>query len=331
MTTEAPGITAYHVRAVLDGVAGADVAALLLSAGIDPAVLADEGPPAVPTERFTRLVRAVWEHLDDELMGQWPVPSRRGTFATMGLLAVHCVDLQTALTRGCAFYNLFPGGPRFRLTTAGAVTRLELEPGPGVFLTESLLMIWHRLAGWLTRAPVRPLAVELAYPAPEHRGEYAQMFGAPAVFDRLCSALVLDSAVLSSKVQRDERALAGFLRNSPADLLARREHGTSFAAAVRRIVDEDLAAAGVLPSLPHVAARMNYSPASLRRRLAAAHTSYSAVCDELRRELAVASITDGRESLDELAARLGFSEASALHRAFRRWTGHTPGSYLGPS
>ncbi|MGZ4555494.1 MAG: hypothetical protein ACXVXZ_07060 [Mycobacteriaceae bacterium] len=28
---------------------------------------------------------------------------------------------------------------------------------------------------------------------------------------------------------------------------------------------------------------------------------------------------------------MGFSSASALHRAFRRWTGHTPGSYLGTS
>jgi len=318
----ASGLGAHHVRAALQAVPAAEIPALLRGAGIDP-----ELPAPVSTEQFTRLVRAVWELLDDELMGQWPVPSRRGTFATMGLLAVHCSDLQTALTRSVAFYNLFPGGLRFRLTHCGELTRLELEPGPGVFLTESLLMIWHRFAGWLIRAPLRPQAVELGYPAPEHQAEYAQLFGAPAVFERPRSALVLPRFALQASVQRDERALAAFLRNSPADLLARREHGTSFTATVRRVVEEDLAAAGTLPPLPKVAARLSYSPASLRRHLAAERRSYSAVCDELRHDLAVASIIDGRESLDELAARLGFSEASALHRAFRRWTGHTPGAY----
>lgn len=321
-------ISAHHVWAAVEGVPASAVPELLRTVGLDPFALHDERLASVSTEQFTRLVRAVWELLDDELMGQWPVPSRRGSFATMGLLAVHCPDLRTALTRGCGFYNLFPGGPRFRLSVEGEHTRLELEPGPGVFLTESLLMIWHRFAGWLSRAPLLPIVVELAYPAPVHSAEYAALFGAPAVFEQGCSALVFDSSALSASVQRDERALAGFLRSAPADLLARREHGTSVASAVRRLIEEDLAAAGVLPSLTRVATRMSYSPSSLRRRLAAEQHSYRAICDDLRRELAVASVSDGRESLDELAARLGFSEASALHRAFRRWTGLTPGSYV---
>ncbi|MEO9223151.1 MAG: AraC family transcriptional regulator [Mycobacteriaceae bacterium] len=317
-----PRIGAHHIHAVLAGVPADAVDGLLRDAGVAP------GGGTSP-EQFTRLVRAVWELLDDELMGQWPVPSRRGTFATMGLLAVHSPDLHTALSRALGFYNLFPGGPRFRLLDTGEdVFRLELEPGPGLFLTESLLLIWHRFASWLIRAPLRPVAVELAYGAPEHHAEYPLIFGAPAVFDQSCSALVLPRSALQASVQRDERALAAFLRNSPADLLARREHGTSFASAVRRVVEDELTAAGSLPSLPRAANRLSFSPATLRRYLAAESTSYTAVCDALRRDLAMAGLTDGRESLSELAARLGFSETSALHRAFRRWTGHSPRSYL---
>jgi AraC-like DNA-binding protein len=41
----------------------------------------------------------------------------------------------------------------------------------------------------------------------------------------------------------------------------------------------------------------------------------------------VAALREGRVPIEELAARLGFSEPSAFHRAFRRWTGGTPGSY----
>ena len=49
--------------------------------------------------------------------------------------------------------------------------------------------------------------------------------------------------------------------------------------------------------------------------------------DEIRRDLAIESLSLGEESVSELATRLGFSEPSAFHRAFRRWTGQAPGVY----
>ncbi|MEH6379787.1 AraC family transcriptional regulator, partial [Streptomyces sp. KLMMK] len=56
-------------------------------------------------------------------------------------------------------------------------------------------------------------------------------------------------------------------------------------------------------------------------------TSYRRLRDQVLREAAVAGLAEGREPIAELAARLGFSEDTAFHRAFRRWTGTTPGAY----
>ena len=84
------------------------------------------------------------------------------------------------------------------------------------------------------------------------------------------------------------------------------------------MVEEELGAAGVLPTLPRATASLSFSPASLRRHLAAEGSSYTAVCDELRRALALAAVTDDRESLDELAGRLGFSEAGGAKRSPNR-------------
>ena len=48
---------------------------------------------------------------------------------------------------------------------------------------------------------------------------------------------------------------------------------------------------------------------------------------DLMRDTAINSLVIGKESIDELSARLGFSEPSAFRRAFKRWTGDTPSSY----
>ena len=49
--------------------------------------------------------------------------------------------------------------------------------------------------------------------------------------------------------------------------------------------------------------------------------------DELRRDMAINHLSDGNESVAEIAAALGFAETSAFHRAFKQWTGVSPGDY----
>ena len=44
----------------------------------------------------------------------------------------------------------------------------------------------------------------------------------------------------------------------------------------------------------------------------------------LRRELAARHLSERRLAISEIAFLLGFSEPSAFHRAFKRWTGHAP-------
>ena len=49
--------------------------------------------------------------------------------------------------------------------------------------------------------------------------------------------------------------------------------------------------------------------------------------DALRRDVAIERLTRGSEPLISIASDLGFSTVAAFHRAFRRWTGGTPGDY----
>ncbi|MET0532513.1 MAG: helix-turn-helix transcriptional regulator [Microvirga sp.] len=60
------------------------------------------------------------------------------------------------------------------------------------------------------------------------------------------------------------------------------------------------------------------------RRLKSRGISYKALANEIRFEVACRLLQDTEMSLSQIAAALGYSEASAFTRAFRRWSGRTP-------
>ncbi|MFD0327664.1 helix-turn-helix domain-containing protein [Streptacidiphilus monticola] len=200
--------------------------------------------------------------------------------------------------------------------------RPRRRAGPGPFRRRDAHGDRAPLLGLADPPSDRAAAAEFAYPVPAHALEYDLLFGAPCRFDAERTALVLDRALLDEPVVQDAEGLERFLRAAPADLLARTDFGNTTAARVRRIIGRGLP--GALPGTDEVAAALSVSPQTLRRRLAAEGTSFQEVRDQLRRDHAVAALASGRVPIEELSRRLGFSEPSAFHRAFRRWTGSTP-------
>lgn len=77
-------------------------------------------------------------------------------------------------------------------------------------------------------------------------------------------------------------------------------------------------------ALPDVARRLHVSTRTLKRRLAAAGTTFSALLDDERRQRALLLLEDRALSIGEIAARLGYTELPNFTRAFKRWTGATP-------
>ncbi|MFI8512164.1 AraC family transcriptional regulator [Streptomyces sp. NPDC085460] len=350
-----------HVRAVLLGARrrGADTAALLGRSGLPAGLLAEpladagagvgaevgadfdaDGAGRVPARAFGRLVRRVWAALDDELIGFGGAPTRVGTFAMMGHVVVHgSRDLREAMHRAGTFYSLFPGGPSFRLVEpAGPAgerggpdeARLEFDVSeyddPLHFGAEATVLVAHRFAGWLVRRRIGLRRVEFAHPEPRHAAEYAPLFGAPCVFGTGRTTAVFDRADLDEPVLRDAEALADFLRRAPDDVLGCAEWGSTTTGRVRHLIGRALPA-GPVPTPEELAERLSVSPQTLRRRLAAEGTTYQRLRDQVRRDHALAELSAGRVSIERLSRRLGFSEPSAFHRAFRRWTGETPRAY----
>jgi AraC-like DNA-binding protein len=100
--------------------------------------------------------------------------------------------------------------------------------------------------------------------------------------------------------------------------------GGRFSGHVRRLIAED---DDNFRSLEQLAAHLDLSPRTLRRRLAADGVSFSALVDEGRRDKALRLLRSSRLPIERIARQLGYTSASTFVRAFHRWTGKTPVQY----
>ncbi|HUQ02231.1 MAG TPA: AraC family transcriptional regulator ligand-binding domain-containing protein [Kofleriaceae bacterium] len=95
---------------------------------------------------------------------------------------------------------------------------------------------------------------------------------------------------------------------------------------VKRALAAD-AGDGGFRSVEEVARTLHVSTRTLKRKLAALGTSYTAILDETRRQRALLLLEDRGLPLAEIAGRLGYTELPNFTRAFRKWTGTTPAAY----
>ena len=72
---------------------------------------------------------------------------------------------------------------------------------------------------------------------------------------------------------------------------------------------------------------IHFSVRTLARKLQAEGTSFQAIKDELRRDVAIQLLTQSRLAVAQIGQRVGFEDATCFQRAFRQWTGSAPGAY----
>lgn len=320
----------HYVKAALRGPMerGMDVPKLLESAGIPPYLLQEPMAP-VTNRQYASLIKNIWLETQDEYMGLGVKPSPLGSFSMMCHAVIHCPTLEKAFHRAYRFYGLFLDLPEIKLETHGEHAVITLDTSklndPDHFLVESILVIWHRFGSWLIGRRINLTEASFEFSPPQNQGEYRRIFSCDIAFNGHYTGLKFPVKFLTQKLIQNETTLRNFLKESPADLLARPDDGNSLIARIRGIIGDDLSQE--LPNFEHIASELHTSPQTLRRRLKEEGLTYQEVKDQMRRDSALFLLERGDLSIQEVAERLGFSESSTFHRAFKKWTGITPGAY----
>jgi AraC-like DNA-binding protein len=238
-------------------------------------------------------------------------------------------DLRTMLIRTDQATRVLTAAPRIEALLDDVTPRLTVDvhrlDDPEHIVIDTLLAFIHRTIGWAIGRRVPLVFLEMPYETPPFLRYYEAAFGLLPTFGAEVAVLGFDADLLDAPLLRTPVDLEAYIGESPTNFFSIRDHGSTTADQVRRILDEGLT--GDWPTPDEIASRLSVSVHHLRRLLREEGTTVSDLRGDLMRDTAINSLVIGKESIDELSARLGFSEPSAFRRAFRRWTGMPPGAY----
>lgn len=322
-------ISIHFVREALQAVAakGVSEAAVLRRAAI-PTSFLEEPLARVSPEQFGVLWRTLARELKDEFFALDRHAAQPGAYALLcqGLLA--CADLRAALRHLCRYTAVVLDDMRLSLAVGGETATLRLQDAQArssPFAHATCFMVAYGVACWLIARRIPILQCHLGGSAPGFEPEYRVMFCENIHFDMAEGALVMPASVLSLPVVQTRDTLRSFLRRAPDVFLVKYRNTDSLAAHVRARL-RALAPAD-WPDLPAMAAGLGAASSTFRRRLGTEGTTFQAIKNGLRRDMAITSLREDALSIEHLAQQLGFTEASAFHRAFVKWTGMRPSDY----
>lgn len=203
-----------------------------------------------------------------------------------------------------------------------ATETLSLDPFR-VFSTEVLLASMIVQARTLSTAPLEITCIRLPYPEPTHGARYRELFPVPLEFDQPAMEIEFDASLLATPIAFADPATAKLAEQFCSEQLGP-QVAEGLLGQVRKLLDS---ARGPLPNLEQLSRTLQTSPRTLRRSLHAMGTSYQTLLENSRRTRALEWVTATALTFDEIAKRLGFSDVRSFRRAFKRWTGHTPGDH----
>ena len=313
---------------------GAEANAFYRAADIDPAGLEDPDRQVVG-EVLQRLWReAVVQTGDRDLGLHIGEAFDLVAIGIVGYVMLNCKTYRQVLEKLCQYTQLFSRGVTLHYQVAdswvycdcdivgGFKNYLLDEPRHPI---ESTFAALFTATQQLTGHQLDTQAVWFQHPCPTEVSEHKRIFQTKVQFSQPANRIILSAHCLDWSVRSANPNLLSVFEAHANGMVIAQNQPQSYSQKVMAAIAQAVQAE--VPTIEATARTLMTSVRQLQRELQTENTTYQQLLDETRKELAFQSLKNPETSIHDVAFLLGFSEPSAFHRAFKRWTGQTPRSY----
>jgi AraC-like DNA-binding protein len=325
-------VTSLFVRKVVGVVEkGIDKDTLLRSLGIEPETPVDPSQMVSAADYYAFLERiAIAENNGTTLPLRAGAAMRCDDYGAFGLAWKSATNLRGSYERAERYAHVLSSVSTYEVEMVDQGAFMYLHRAGqrclGMRLSnEATIASIFSISQQVSTQPFKPLAVYFKHPAPKCIKDHKVYFGCPVHFDADKDALLVSHESLQTPNHLGDESISTFFDTHLEDQLSKLMAPNSLEHRIRIHVSRTLSEG--VPTISDVAQQFGMSGRTLQRRLLERGSSYQALVDEARRQLAERLLRQTDYSLAEVAFMTGFSEQSAFSRAFKRWSGQTPRSF----
>jgi AraC-like DNA-binding protein len=324
-------VSVVLVRALVEAVdaAGASRDEFLRAAALDQDRLKD-GDSRFSLPDYDRIQLLALDMTGDDALGlHMGEQVSLAAFDVVGHLLAHATTMREAIELFLRFHRILSDCGDSKLHEKGDLATIEYEYPRGAprcnrFRAEFGMTVLQ----WMGRHYVGPGKIAqhvfFEHTAPEYRTEYARIFRGAEVFGCTFTGIEFDRRHLDREQLNKNAELFDVLETQAERKIGRLNRELGYRERLREFLATSIAER---PDMETVARRFGMSVRSLRRRLTEEGVTYAGLAEEALSTIAKQMLEDPRRSIQETAYAVGFSDPSAFHRAFKRWTGMTPRQY----
>jgi AraC-like DNA-binding protein len=200
---------------------------------------------------------------------------------------------------------------------------LDTYPPCAIERSMSAIVAWARV---LSGSPFPLRSTTFTFPRPSYVKMFAPIFGEHLYFKAQTNSLTFDKSLLDCPVVSSNQLLKSLMEEKAKAALAQLSNGTGVSEKVRLLIENALSQGQTL-SIEQTCRILAKSRQTLYRQLQQESTDFKTIYDATRKEQAFSLLKSKQVNIGAIGLQLGYKDSSSFYKAFRRWTGMSPGDY----
>lgn len=278
---------------------------------------------------YSGFVKRVMFETEDLFLGFLDKPLPRRAFGVFAMGAVGCRSLRALVDYGNLYFSMFTDQFHWEIVRQAGTVALVLkfdERGnlSYRFIYQSMLLIWLRLISWFIGEELKPRFLAFRFPEQSIDSHLRYLFGERLTFSADDNRIVFDEAAIDVPFSATQDEVLRMLKDNHNMMLVRNT-AEPFTRQTRRLLVLHRETGWLRQA--DIAHTLGLSENLYWRKLKKEGATYSGILGNLKRDFALRLLADPNLAMEAIAQQLHFSELSAFDKAFRKWTGSTPGQY----